>query len=385
MPNVEFKIFTEKDELIYSGKTDENGKIVIEELAVGKYYIVEENPIEGYVSSDEKVLFEIKENGEIVKAEMTNKKITSTLKVTKDDEDGTVLSGVKFGVYNLEDKLISEHTTDENGYFEVVLEYGKYYFKEISTLDSYVLNNDKVHFEVKEEGAVIEKTMTNNFKTGTLEFTKTDLVNGEVIPNTLIEVYNSNDELVFSGKTDENGKIVIEELRYGKYYIIEKEAATGFVITDEIVEFEIKENGEIVKAEMKNRPIYGTLEFTKTDISTSEPLPNTVIEIYTENDELVFSGKTDENGKIVIEELRYGKYYILEKEAPEGYILTEEKMAFEILEDGEIVKATMVNEKVIVEVPNTGLNDYFVLEIISGLLILSGIGVIIYAKKKNKK
>ena len=52
---------------------------------------------------------------------------------------------------------------------------------------------------------------------------------------------------------------------------------------------------------------------------------------------------------------------------------------------GEIVKATMVNEKVVVEVPNTGLNDYFVLEIISGLLILSGIGVIIYAKKKNKK
>ena len=136
---------------------------------------------------------------------------------------------------------------------------------------------------------------------------------------------------------------------------------------------------------MKNRPIYGTLEFTKTDISTSEPLPNTVIEIYTENDELVFSGKTDENGKVVIEELRYGKYYILEMEAPEGYILTEEKMAFEILEDGEIVKATMVNEKVVVEVPNTGLNDYFVLEIISGLLILSGIGVIIYAKKKNKK
>ena len=136
---------------------------------------------------------------------------------------------------------------------------------------------------------------------------------------------------------------------------------------------------------MKNRPIYGILEFTKTDISTSEPLPNTVIEIYTENDELVFSGKTDENGKVVIEELRYGKYYILEKEAPEGYILTEEKMAFEILEDGEIVKATMVNEKVVVEVPNTGLNDYFVLEIISGLLILSGIGVIIYAKKKNKK
>ena len=121
------------------------------------------------------------------------------------------------------------------------------------------------------------------------------------------------------------------------------------------------------------------------DISTSEPLPNTLIEIYNENEELVFSGKTDENGMIVIEELRYGKYYVLEKEAPEGYILNEEKMFFEILEDGEIVKTTMVNEQVVIEVPNTGLNDYYIYEIISSVLVLSGIGVIIYAKKKRKK
>ena len=60
-------------------------------------------------------------------------------------------------------------------------------------------------------------------------------------------------------------------------------------------------------------------------------------------------------------------------------------MFFEILEDGEIVKATMVNEQVPIEVPNTGLNDYYVLEIISGLLILTGIGVIIYAKKRKQK
>ena len=136
---------------------------------------------------------------------------------------------------------------------------------------------------------------------------------------------------------------------------------------------------------MTNRPILGTLEFTKVDISTSEPLPNTLIEIYNENEELVFSGKTDENGMIIIEELRYGKYYVLEKEAPEGYILNEEKMFFEILEDGEIVKTTMVNEQVVIEVPNTGLSDYYIYEIISGVLVLSGIGVIIYAKKKRKK
>jgi len=385
IPFVEFEIYTEKDELIYSGKTNQDGKIVIKELAVGKYYIVEKDPAEGYVSNDEKVLFEIKEDGEILKANMTNKKITSTLKITKVDEDNKLLVGVKFGIYDLEDNLIKEVITNEEGLIEIELEYGKYYFKEIATLDEYVVSDKKVYFEVKEEGAIIEEKVINEFVEGTLEFTKTDLITGEVIPNTLIEVYTEKDELVFSGKTDENGKVVIEELRYGKYYIIEKEAVTGFVITEEKVYFEIKEDGKIVKAEMTNRPILGTLEFTKVDISTSEPLPNTLIEIYNENEELVFSGKTDENGMIIIEELRYGKYYVLEKEAPEGYILNEEKMFFEILEDGEIVKTTMVNEQVVIEVPNTGLSDYYIYEIISGVLVLSGIGVIIYAKKKRKK
>ena len=136
---------------------------------------------------------------------------------------------------------------------------------------------------------------------------------------------------------------------------------------------------------MKNKPITGTLEFTKVDLSTGTPLPDTLIEIYNEQDELVFSSRTDENGKIVIEEMRYGRYYILEKEAPAGYVLNEERMYFEIREDGEIVKATMENEKIVVEVPNTGINDYHLIEIFGGLLIISGIGVVVYVKKRKKQ
>ena len=134
---------------------------------------------------------------------------------------------------------------------------------------------------------------------------------------------------------------------------------------------------------MKNKPVTGTLEFTKTDVSTGEPLPNTLIEIYNDKDELIFSGRTDENGKITIPEIRFGKYYILEKEAPEGYTLNPERMYFEILEDGEIVKATMTDEKVIVDVPSTGITDSHFIEIIGALLTLGGIGVIVYVKKKK--
>lgn len=134
-------------------------------------------------------------------------------------------------------------------------------------------------------------------------------------------------------------------MKVGKYYILEKEASTGYVITTEKVYFEVKDNGEIVKAEMQNKPIIGSVEITKVDISTGEVLPNTLIEVYNENDELVFSGRTNEEGKILIENLRYGKYYFIEKEAPEGYQINDEKMWFEILEDGKIVKSELSDEK----------------------------------------
>ena len=148
--------------------------------------------------------------------------------------------------------------------------------------------------------------------------------------------------------------------------------------------FEIKEDGEVVKSIMTNEKIKGTLEFTKTDFSTSEPLPNTLIEIYKENDELIFTGRTNEKGKIIIEELEYGKYYIREKEAPEGYVLREDKMYFEIKEDGEVIKSTMTNDLIVIA-PNTLMNDTKIVAIIGITLIIIGGGLIIYDKTKKRK
>ena len=135
---------------------------------------------------------------------------------------------------------------------------------------------------------------------------------------------------------------------------------------------------------MKDEDIKGTLEFTKTDISDDTPLPNTLIEIYNAiTNEIVFSGRTNEEGNIVITDLVYGRYYILEKEAPEGYELNDEKMYFEIKENGEIVKATMKDKKMIIDVPITLKNNYLPF-IMFGISVI-GLGAVAYGIKKNKK
>ena len=114
--------------------------------------------------TDEEVFFEIKENGEIVKAEMTNEKITSTVKIHKVDEEGNAIKGVTIGVYDLEGNLIDSGVTDENGDIEFVMEYGSYYFQEIATLDEFELSDEKVYFDVTEDGEYIQKTLVNELK-----------------------------------------------------------------------------------------------------------------------------------------------------------------------------------------------------------------------------
>jgi len=292
IPNTLIEVYTENNELIFSGKTDDKGKITLKDISIGKYYLVEKESAEGYLLNTEKMYFEIKENKETINVNMINEKITSTLKINKVDEENNLLAGIKFGIYDLEDNLIAEKITGEDGLIEIELDYGKYYFKEIETLKDLVLNDEKIYFEVVEDGVVIEKTIINEFIEGDFELTKIDFATGEVVPNALIEIYN-------------------------------------------------------------------------------------------ENNELIFSGRTDDKGLIIVKGLRYGKYSYLEKEAPEGYILNEETHYFEIKEDGTIIKDTLTNEKIIVEVPDTLNNDYTTITMIS--LIGIGVGLVLYGIHKKRK
>lgn len=390
-------------------ETDKDGVLITPyPLGTGSYQLEEVDQIlEGYVWNSTPLKFTIDENSDIISTDefdailelhFTNQEVKGKIEIHKvgeklviEDDNYTYeeisLPDVVFGLYDESGKLIATVKTDKNGYAKFEnLKLGKYTLKELSSSNNNITDDTEFSIELKYKDQytpVVTKTFSlkNYLPKGTLEFSKTDLTSGKELPNVKVQIFTEDDKLVFEGVTDENGKITITDLFVGKFYIVETDCLEGYKLSDEKVYFEIKENKEIVKANMTNEKFKGDLEFTKVDLSDGTPLPNTLIEIYNaETDELVFSGRTDENGKIIVKDLEYGKYYILEKEAPENYILNEEKMYFEILEDGQVVKATMTNEKM----PKTFNTDLVSMFIVGGTA-LAGISLLLYAKKRKNK
>ncbi len=355
-------------------ETDENGVLITPyPLNSGTYQLEElDQVIFGYVWNSKPLKFTIDEKANIYKTDQfdaildirfTNKEVKGVVEIHKTGEklvienntytyEEIALPDVVFGLYDEQGNLVQKITTDKNGNAKFEnLKLGKYILKELSSSNNNILDETEYEFELKYKDQytpLISKTFTlkNYLGKGTLNFNKSDLTTGKEIAGVKIQIFTEDDQLIFEGISDENGKIKIDDLFIGKFYIVETDTVEGYKLSDEKVFFEIKANGEIVKANMTNEKIKGDLEFTKTDVA-GEPLPNTLIEVHrAEDDEIIFSGRTDELGKIIIKGIEYGKYYLLEKEAPIGYVLNDEKMFFEILEDGEIIKADMINEKI---------------------------------------
>lgn len=232
------------------------------------------------------------------------------------------------------------------------------------------------------------------------------------LSNTTFAVYSNEDILDFNGDkvfnkyelvgtltSNSDGYDSLHNLYYGKYFVIEGETDPRHVLDNQKYDFEIIKgdlvNGKLVKRlEFKNFFKKGTLEFTKTDLVTGEVIPNTTVMIFTEDDRLIFTGTTDENGKITITDLPVGeKFYMIEKNPSTGYQITDEIIYFEITENGEVVKANMTNKKIeesketpevqVVEVPNTGLNTSNILNIVAIVFTVAGVCYIVYDKKKR--
>ena len=403
--------------------TDEEGKFITYlKLVAGNYRLIEISEPKGYLLDTEGLDFKIGNDthyyystyGAFVVVEFEDAPIKGQIEIYKLGEkvliengtfiyDSKELEGVKFNIYAAEDiyssdgnhiyyhegDLVETVETDEVGYaISMKLPLGKYIIVEEETVQGYVLDTERHEItltEIDNKTPVVYESISklNYLKKGKLEFTKTDLTTGKGVPLTKIEIYTEADELIFTGMTDKDGKIIIDNLFVGKFKILETEPATGYRLSNEVVYFEITEDGEIIKANMTNEKVRSTIRIHKTD-ENNNPLEGVTIGIYDLKGNLIHKAKTDKDGNIEVE-LEYGSYYFQEIETIDGYDLNEEKVYFDVTKDGELIQKTLVNETTKIEVPNTDKNRSYIVEIGCALIFTVGLGVLIYANKKRKK
>lgn len=271
MAGIKFNIYdANTNEFIMEVMTDDNGEIIIDNLSKGSYKIkeIDNQEIPGYEINEKEIYFEITGEEEIITVEFPNNPVLGALKVLKVNEDGNSLAGVTFGLYQSDGTLVDIAITDESGIalFEN-LKTGTYQLKELATIDGYLLDETVHEIELKLENNKLETVtikLVNYQPKGSLEIIKVD-TNNNPLPETEFVLYDSNRKEIKKAKTNSEGKIIVDNLLLGKYYLEEITPADGYQLLDDIIEFEINNNKEVITITVTNEKI--DIDIPDTEIS----------------------------------------------------------------------------------------------------------------------
>jgi len=334
IPDCTFEILNENKEQVITGTTDENG-IAHFQLAIGKYFYREISAPDIYEIDDTPYPFEITENDDIVKAKMTNKKKSGSIKVTKTTTGNLNIEGIKFlatGISDTNKDLKFEATTNENGvamFDKLVI--GKYVITEDgSTVPAAYLTADEQEVTV-EYNETAEVSFENEEKTGSIKVQKRTegQKNVEGITFYLKGTSDSGREINIPATTDKDGVAVFENVPVGTYMVIEDEETVpyGYLVADEKKVTVIY--SETVDAEIINNEQTGTIKVHKR---TEGDLNISGITFYLKGTsdtgrEINIPAETDKDGIAKFENVPIGTYKVIEDEktVPYGYLVAAEK------------------------------------------------------------
>ncbi len=230
----------------------------------------------------------------------------------------------------------------------------------------------------------LKANFTINVKKTSLEITKIDKDTNSITPSgegvligTKYGLYDNNNKLIQELIIDKNNKAKVENIPYGFYILKELETKEGYLLDSKEYSIEINQEktkieltliNEIIKKKVQIHKEFGTEENT-------HPEQNIIFDIYNNNNELISSITTDENGYAEII-LPYGSYIIKQRNTTKDYKKVED-FAVVITDKDQNLNYQLYDYKI--EVPNTKKNAPHPLYIIL-LNSLGGIYVLLQGK-----
>ena len=300
-----------------------NNEAVFKNLEKGAYYVRDTSGIK----RDKEIASVLVNLPDDVEGDSKNvtihaKESSTNVRLVKVDESGNPLKGAKF-------KLLVRRGSE---YVEL---------KNKDTLKS----DDKLELSPEDENRSKVKSEENadeskdeNSKSEKDEEKSKDEKKGEKSSEESKNEEKSDDGLYIS---NDAGEIIINDIKKGDYIFREVEAPAGYMIKNVDTKFTISDKSVELRVVNSKTPDKdkGRHDFMKTD-EAKKPLGGAMFKVMAKNKDGKFEpvkkdGKdyivtSADNGKFAVEDMDYGKYYLVEIKAPQGFILLSEPVEFEI-------------------------------------------------------
>ena len=349
------------DELVGSITTDGNGIAQMDNLPLGRYYIVEKETSHGYVLDNEPRYVDLTYRDQdtplvTYSADWQNARQRVQVEVLKKEKDSDkVLSGAIFGLYAADDivsskgkvllakdTLIELKTTDEEGKIQFVADLpvdSRYYIKELAAPDGYVTDQEPQEFTFEYQGSgtsVAEYAFTFEDEQTTVELSKADLTDKKELPGASLKVTDEDGNTVDEWVSKEEAHIIKGLIVGKKYKMTETKPADGYV-TAESIEFTVENTKEVQKHQMLDDVT--KVEISKKDITDSSEVPGAKLIILDKDGKKVESWTSTDKPHMV-EKLPVGEYTLREEQAPDGYLIAEDAK-FTVKDTGKVQKVKM--------------------------------------------
>lgn len=369
-------VYYREGEKVTEITTGSSGTAKAEGLYLGRYKLVEKNGKPGFVRDTREHVVELKykdQHTAIVVEAVTlwnqrQKARVEIAKLAEEFENGSFQigygEGFVFGLYAKDaigdipaGGLVDILTTDAEGkaVSNADLPLGYYELKELQVPKQGYVKNEIIYAidltckndmeEVFVDDSCKQEPIVNAMEKKRVEVIKVDANDtNRKLAGAVFNIYDKEGTAVGQIVTDERGWGQSDELPlYQEFTLKEVKSPSGFVLSPEEITFTLTdETPEVLRFELENRPTEVTLK--KTDIATGEPVPGASIEIWNEQDEIVFEGVTGQDG-LTIYELPAGTFTFQETISPDGMAINTETFTFTIDETGKITGQTEIQDE----------------------------------------